>query len=281
MSGTRVDVPGLEQSDFEYPALKTRQRVIYSIQGATKSGKSTFPFWGPSPIAVFDFDCRLEDVVQKAMLGKLPGIPPKEIVYIPFKMPEVDIRSKKEDATAKRQGMEALEKFLRNFKKALESSLKPGGVRTISVDTATELMDVRLCAEFGRLVGIQPRDRGGLNQDMRAWMRSGENYNANVVWVHHVKDEWLKYTKSDGSEDSGKTGKLVLDGYNKADQCVQVNLESICKGEKFFVKVLSSGLEPKTNGQTYGEKDWGDDGPFAYISQLQKPKSSIGDWLDE
>jgi len=273
-------VPGLERSDFITPPSKTPQRIIYLIMGLTKSGKSTFPFYGPGPIAVLDTDRRLEGVVQKAMSGKLTG-QPKEVVWMPIKMPQLDIRSRKEDSTVKRHAEEQLNKWIKNFKLALESSRKPGGVRTISIDTGTELIDLRKCAEFGRVMGIQPRDLGGVNQDMRDWMRMGEEYNANIVWVHHVKDEWGKYRKGDGSEDSAPTGRKILDGYNKAEQCVQVVLESQVKGDKFYVKVLSSGLTPATNGVVYSEKDWGEHGPFAHISAEQKPRTSPEDWLDE
>jgi hypothetical protein len=280
-----IKIPGLERSDFTVPSQHIPTRIIASVQGPTKSGKSTFPFWGPGPIAVFDFDRRLETVVQRAMNGKLTGVP-KEIVYIPFKMPDIDIRSTKQDSSVLRHAGEMLEKFKRNLKLALESSMKKDGVRTISIDTATELKDVRTCAEFGRLIGIQPRDLGGVNQDMRDWMRMGEDYNANVIWVHHVKDEWITIDKPDRNgnmvKDSSPSGRKILDGYNKAPQCVQVVLETDVKGTKFQIKVLASGLNPKTNNLIYTEADWSDEGagPFAVVMQGQMPKTAIEEWMD-
>lgn len=274
-----IQIPGLERSDFERPPRSTKPRIIYNVQGVTKTGKSTFPFWGPGPIAVFDFDRRLETVVQRAISGKLTGTP-KEIVWIPFKMPSISVTNREKSTMLEMQAKDHLDKFIRNFKMALESSMKKGGIRTISIDTGTELLDLRKCSEFGRVASIPTRDLGGVNQDMSNWMRLGEDYNANVVWVHHVKDEWVKITGENGRESQAPSGNKVIDGWNKSDQACQVTLETAVRGDKFQLKVLGgSGLNSKTNGKVYTANDWGEYGPFAWISAQQLTKTEPEDWL--
>lgn len=292
-----TNIPGLEKSDFCDPA-DPKQRLIWSVFGETKTGKSSFALWGPGPVVVADLDKRLEYVVQGFIKGEITG-EPKVIKPMPLEIPDLDPMSRKKDDAAEKAAKKEWEKFLKNYQDALESSLLPGGVRTIVIDTATELFDLRLAAEFGKLMGIIQRNRGGANADFTELIRRGEKYNANVIWLHHAKEEWKdrEVINNNGEKEMKgfKTGKWILDGYSKANSIVQVVAKTLYNDdakdvrERFGVQIIRCGVNSALNGKTYTSLDWaiwGDDkdvpvvnyGPLPYISSLAVEDTIPEDW---
>lgn len=291
-----TNIPGLEGTDFKDPAAP-KQRLVWSVYGDTKTGKSSFALWGPEPVVVADMDKRLEIVINDFISGKTTGAP-KIIKTMDIQLPKVDAASRKLDSAVQKQAELIWDRFLNNYDKALKSSMLSGGVRTIAIDTGTELLDLRLMAEFGRLLGINPRDRGGANAEFTEIMRRGESYNANVVWLHHVKDEWKTVVDDNGKEKSMTTGNVVLDGFNKANRIVQVvaktNYNDAVKDprKKFEVQIVRCGVNAMVNGMKFTSADWAvwdesdkdappviNYGPFAFINSVIFPETTPEDWM--
>lgn len=286
-----VVIPGLEKATKFVDPRAELPRIIWSIQGETKTMKSTFGLSGPGPVVVFDIDDRLEGVANPWMDGTR-GFPPKVIKRMPLRLPKIQFNIKVSDpavAAWQREAKLTWDFYLEHYYMALESSLKDGGVRTIVMDDATSIVDLRLISEFGRLAKIPPTARGDANIEIGALMREGHKYRANVVWIHELKDEYklVKVPDRDTGEmkeSSEKTGKRILDGYKKADYAVQVLLETSIHPvtRKFQIKVLSSGLNAKTNGKVYTEDDWGEEfTPLAFLSSTQLPRKTPYDFMDE
>jgi hypothetical protein len=285
-------VPGLEKGDFELPE-DVRPCISYSIQGETKTQRSTFALSGPSPQVILDIDDRLRGVANPWMEGtRLSAHGPKNIVRVALKLPKVDLKATQPDTAVQREAEAMWKKFLTHLRMAEESSLKPGGVRLVSIDDATEMIDLRLMAEFGRLARIPPTARGDANIEFGSLMRETRRYNLSAVWIHEVKDDYKlvkreKYNSRSGQmetvEETEKTGRRILDGYKRADYAVEVMLESFRdpKTQEMAIRVLNSGLNAETNGMVYTAADWGDFGPFAHISSEQLPQYSPLDFMDE
>jgi hypothetical protein len=291
-------IPGLEKSDFGPPPTP-KNRLIWSVFGETKTGKSSFVLSGKEPIAVCDLDVRLERVIDGYIDGSLNNGIPKTIQSMRVQLPKVDPMSRKKDESVLREANIIWDRFLNNYDAALKSSLLPGGIATIGVDTGTELFDLRLLAEFGRLMAINPRDRGGANAEFVEVMRRGEQYDASVVWLHHAKEEWKNSVDDQGREKGSPTGRYILDGFKKANSIVQVVAQTTYNDgardprRKFEVTVLRCGVNAALNGKKFTSMDWAvwdDDadkdeppiinyGPFAYISSLILPHTSPDDWL--
>lgn len=293
-------IPGLEKTDFgELPPPQLR--LVWSVYGETKTGKSSFALSGPDPIAIADTDRRLERVAQAFETGQALNGKPKTLTRMAVALPKVDPVSRKRDEVARSAAEKEWDRFLRNYDAALQSSQKKGGVRTISIDTGTELFDLRLMAEFGRLNGIPPRERGGANAEFIEVMRRGEQYSANVVWLHHSKEEWRnsKKTNSRGEEveDSAPTGKYILDGFKKANSIVQVVAQTHYDDaardprKRFVVEIKRCGVNGMLNNMKFTSLDWAvwdeedkttpiiNYGPLPYISSLAVPESSPDDWM--
>ena len=280
-------LPGMENTHVEAPPNDTA-KIVYSVQGEPKTGKSTYPFFGPGPQLVLDIDDRLDGVVNKWLRGEFDGHPAKRIDRLPLTLPKVDLKSRQPDESVRRLASTEWEKFLDTFRKAGKSSRLAGGVRVLSIDNATGIANLRLMAEFGRLSMIPPEARGQANVEMGALMRESRTFQCSVVWIHELKDAYELVQSVD--EKTGRTvkkrensGERILAGYKNTHYCVDVMLRTLWDGRKrqFGVEVLWSGLEPKTNGKTYWEDEWDEMGPFAYISSLQRPRTSPFDWRDE
>lgn len=294
MTTTKLTIPGLEKGTFD-TLDEPKNRLNWSVYGDTKTGKSSFPASGAeNPVAVFDLDKRLERVDALEELKK------RDLLAL-FKVnfPKVDPMSRKADATVQKAANAEWDRFLTHYDMTLQSSQKAGGIRRISIDTATELFDLRLMAEFGRLMGINPRDRGGANAEFTEVMRRPERYDATVVWLHHAKDEWKNITDDNGKEKSITTGNVVLDGFNKANRVAQVVAKTMYNDKerdprkRFEVHIIRCGVNSLLNGTKFTSLDWAvydDDadkedppvmnyGPLAYISSLIVPTTAPEDWL--
>ena len=295
-SPTMPRIPGLEKGTaFERPRDE-QPRFIFSLQGEPKTLKSSFPFGGPSPIVVFDIDDRLEGVANPWMDGRRGA---KNIVRVPLYLPKIDYKARAIDPGVKHAAEDEWNKFITHLRTAWASSMLPGGVRTISIDDASSLRNLRLMAEFGRLSMIPQNSRGDANLEMGNLMREGRRYNANVVWIHELRDGYklvrTTETGKDGIprevEKSEKSGERELDGYAKTHYAVDTMLETVqlklkpSKGGEpqlpFGIRVIGSGLNVQTNGVLYTEADWEDFPAFAWVASNEKPKTTIFDWLDE
>lgn len=287
----KVIIPGLEKGAFERLATP-KTRLNWSVFGDTKTGKTSLAMSGiERPVVLFDLDKRLERVkaVEQAdEAGKL--------AVFNIKFPKVDPMSRQMDKQVQKDANSEWDRFLKHYDMALESSMQTGGAGRVVIDTATELFDLRLMAEFGRLMGIQPRERGGANAEFTEVMRRVEHYDANVIWLHHAKDEWKNITDANGKEKSITTGNVVLDGFNKANRIAQVVVRTSYNDtvkdprKRFEVTVLRCGVNSQLNGSKFTSLDWcvwdDDDieepmieyGPVAYISSLAVPTTDPGEW---
>src|SRR3954469_16234806 len=297
-SPTDHGIPGLRSNDWQEPPRAAEPRISYSLQGETKTWKSSFPLSGPSPQVALDLDDRLAGVVDWWLDGPSPyAHPPKRIVRIALRLPKVSLRVSKETAQADPAILAAAKKewtrFVERFYEAGESSHTPGGVRLMMIDDATSLVDLRLMSEFGRLVSIPAIARGDANIELGTLMRESQKFACSVVWIHELKDEYKtvkkqRYDQRAGGmitvEEGEATGKRILDGYKKAHYAVQVMLETVTLPRdptQFGIRVINSGLNSATNGVTYTAEDWGEYGPFAWISAEQLPQFSPMDFMDK
>lgn len=287
-------IPGLEKGTaFERPRDE-QARIVFSLQGEPKTLKSSFPFGGPSPIVVFDIDDRLEGVANPWMDGTRGT---KTIVRVPLMIPKPTYKSYTLDPGVQKAAQDEWNKFINHLRMSWESSLLPGGVRTLSIDDASSIRNLRLMAEFGRLNSIPPTARGDANVEMGALMREGRKYHANVVWIHELRDAYKLVRTTETGKDGvprevekrEKSGERELDGYDKTHYAVDTMLETVqlkLKPSKepqlpFGIRVIRSGLNVQTNGVTYTQADWEDFPAFAWVASNEKPKTTIFDWLDD
>lgn len=167
---------GLERQGFR-PAGKTppKRRLVMSVDGAEKTGKTHFCLSAPGPIFYQDCDIGSEGMIER-FLEKRTDIFHHKYEWVK------DMRKAKENVKA--VVYPVFYKFMEDYYKALESAAKPGGFRTIIWDNGADLWQMCLLGFLGKDVKIQPTERTSANDMFRSMVRAALSSNANLLITH-------------------------------------------------------------------------------------------------
>lgn len=171
---------------------------MWASAAIQKRGKTTFGFTMPKPLAYLQLDASGDHALRmaRAQWGE------ESISHLKyFADPRQDI---------KEANRAVFEQFVKDYEYCVEN------FRSVLVDTMTELLDVRKLAEFGRTAQIMQLSYGGMYADLRWLVKKGRAGNANVGFLHRMKDEY---------KDGDRTGGMVLDGWQKITYEAQVYVE--------------------------------------------------------
>lgn len=170
---------------------KNPARIILSISGLEKCGKTHMALTAPGPIALFS-----TDIGEEGVIGKF--ISEKDIMVM-----SVD----RVDANAAEQAPKEFERF----KTAYLALLRGDEVRTIVLDTATEIWEILRMARFGRITQVMPYQYGPVNAEYRALIREAYSHNKNLILLHKMKAVYVNDKRTEEYERSGfsDTGFLV------------------------------------------------------------------------
>ena len=190
--GEKAVIPGFEKAK---KSSLSEKRLIMSIEGKEKSGKTTLALTAPGPIALFNMDIGLEGVIEKF-------VEEKDIIVAEF-----DYR----DATSANEWVEMWERM----KKMFDLALKNKSVRSIVFDTATEMWELCRLARFAKLTQVQPYHYGPVNAEFRDLIRKVYKTNKNLILVHKLKAEYLN---------DKRTGEMERSGFGDTGYLTQVNV---------------------------------------------------------
>lgn len=174
-------------------------RLIMSLAGSEKTGKTHFSLTAPAPISYLSLDFGDQGVIEK--FHKLKKIYKKE-----FKIPSARMKDKS-------KMMEEAVDTWEDFKESYLFSLKTA--RTIIVDTETECWELVRLALLGKLGEVKPHHYGAVNREYKEVMiKAAFDGNANVILLQRLKKQYIndKYT-----------GELEQTGYSGIPFDVQVN----------------------------------------------------------
>ncbi len=176
------------------------QRLIVAVSGREKFGKSHFSLTAPGPIAYQDLDIGTEGVVEKFVKGG------KVIYHQEYGFQQMISEGEKDKGTY----LELWNKFKSDYKDVLLSK-----VRTVIIDTATEVWELLRMGSFGKLDHVMPHHYGPVNADYRALLRMAYNSNKNLLLLHKVKSEYIN---------DKRTGNYERAGFSDTGFMVQVNV---------------------------------------------------------
>ena len=128
------------------------RRMVCTVSGFEKSGKSHFALTAPAPIAYFNLDAGLEGVVE-------PFVAAGKEVYIK------NFRISREDTQEEWQSQWT------DFMFTLDAAYR-AGAGTVVVDTLTEAYELSRLAHFGKLEQVMPNRYAPVNRQFRAVLRS-------------------------------------------------------------------------------------------------------------
>ena len=194
---------------FSDDYVEEPRRLVVSLSGKAKTGKTHFALTGPPPIIYFNVDIGTEGVVGKFQdLGK-------EILLYDVRVPR--------EASKDLWGQ-----MWSDFKVRVR---KAYGIRsgTVIWDTASEVYELARLSHFGKLSEVKPSDYAAVNNEWREVMRIAYDSPCNTVFIHKVKPVWGMVPSSSGRSSLTKTGEFELAGFSEMDYLVQVNLTTSCE----------------------------------------------------
>lgn len=223
-------------------------RIIISVCGLEKQGKTHFGLTAPGPIAYFSTDIGEEGVVDK------------------FSDKEIHIMNV--DRVDEDSAEQAPAEFNR-FKTAYLAMLRGKEVRSIVLDTATEIWEILRMARFGRLTQVMPYQYGPVNAEYRALIREAYNHDKNLILLHKMKAQYLN---------DKRTGEYERAGFNDTGFLVQVNAQiyrySPEDGGDFVLWVKDCRQNPDLAGEEM-------EGPmcsFPMLASLILPGVGVEEW---
>lgn len=168
-------------------------RMIVSAEAQEKEGKTTFGLTAPAPIALISLDFGLEGVVEKWQSEKE--------IYVA----EFDYK----DVTDPKEWL----RMWKDVKSAYQDALHTERVRTVLVDTGTEMWELCRLAGFGKTDHVKPHHYGPVNAEYTDTIREAYRTNKNVILLHKMKEEYV---------DDKSTGNIIRSGFGNMPYLVQV-----------------------------------------------------------
>jgi len=238
-----IKIPG-----FDKPDTTIKHRMILNIEGLEKQGKTHFALTAPGPLAFFDIDIGTEGVIHKFTTGK-------EIIVSEHKIPKDAASSEGFDFVAAWQ----------EFYNRLQAVLKHPQVRTVVIDTMTEVWELLRMARFGRLSQVKSHHYGPVNAEMRELIREAYEYGKNFIMIHKMKpqyvdDQWNgKYDRA-GFKDIGFLSQLSIElSFDEGE------FTATCRDCRHDMSLCGMDLSgPMCN--------------FPTLAQMVFPNSDAGDW---
>jgi hypothetical protein len=181
------------KAGFSTPGTELTPRLIMSLCGLEKTGKTHLALSAPGPISYLSLDFGDEGVIEKF-------VPNKKIYKAEFKIPAA--RGKGKD----REGMkDQAEEIWEDFKEKYLFSLL--NARTVIVDTETEAWELIRLARFGKVDQVKPIHYGPVNREYKETMiKAAYEANANVILLQRLKKEWLNDKATGNYEQAGNSG---------------------------------------------------------------------------
>lgn len=237
-------VSKLESLGFVEADGEPKRRLLVSVRGLEKTGKTHFSLTAPGPIAFFDLDMGTEGVVSKFQaLGKK--------ILLNKVTPDM------------------AETEWPRFKEAFRAALASRQIKTIVWDTETEVWElVRLC-KFGKLTQVMPYHYGPVNNEYRKLLRETYDSGKNLILLHKMKPKYI---------DDKRTREYERAGFNDIGFIAQVNAivyrDPTDEGGEFNLEILDC----RQNSDAAGEVLLGEMASFPYLASLAFPDTNPGDW---
>lgn len=244
------------EPEFE-DAVEAPPRLVAVSSAQQKRGKTTWGFTMPKAkrdgregLAYLQLDANYEHALRKARtLYGADSI--SHLRY--FADPRADIKS---------ANAAVWERFLRDYEYCVKK------FRSVMVDTTSELLDVRKLAEFGRTTQIMQMYYGGFYADLRWMVKHALDNEANVLFLHRAKKEYVN--------DVWK-GDYTLEGWAGIVYEAQVHVTHDRDDEgNFTTTVVDCGQDAMLNGYTFSSSE--DENTFADLAMKIYPETDREDW---
>jgi hypothetical protein len=229
--------------------MKEKRRLIMSLSGREKQGKTHFSLTAPGPIAFFSMDLGTEGVLNK-----------KEFRNKEIWVAEYDYHSI--------QGMDpaAITAEWERLKRDYIEVMRNPGIRAVVWDTATEVWEMIRIARFGKLTQVKPHHYGPVNAEYRDLLRLAYAGDKNLILLHKMKAEYI--------EDK-RTGRFERSGFSDTGFLTQANATAWRDAEGTFgITITDSRHNPSLMGEEITEPLLS----FPFLATLVFPDTEEEEW---
>ncbi len=213
----------------------TTPAISVSISGEPKAGKTHLALTFPKPLVIVSLDLGAKMLINK------PPFEGQEITLREMPLPLFDSL----DAT----GL-GFSKFWQEVKNQIYADLDSCKFATVVIDTATALWEVIRYGyneEEGKTIGASSKARnyGEPNARMYGVYTRAQLAGVNLVLIQYTKDKW---------ENDANTGRRVMDGWNRTEGIVDINLlnrkelNPKGKGSQFKTTIKDNRYDHTTEG---------------------------------
>jgi hypothetical protein len=240
---------------------KTQQEgILISVEGSQKTGKTELGLSLPDPLYILDLNLGLEGVIEKYVkAGRTMYV---KRIQIPF------------SAALPGQAFSILATAAADkWKEAilsLQEAIQDKTVKSIFIDTGSELWDLLRIARLGKLAQVLPIQYASVNAEYRQLLQLLLCSGKNVVLSHKVKPEYVN---------DQKTNRFERAGFGDVGFDVQVELRSerdLKKdGDEQFTLTF---MDCRANKNLKGEVLMGKDANFLNVVSKIFPESDLKSW---
>jgi hypothetical protein len=252
--------PGVVLTPVEYKRVVSEpaRRLVLTIDGPPKEGKTEFTLTAPEPITIHNLDLGLEGVVEKFAATK-------EIYAFDYQIPMSAMLPGSEFSGMSDAAQKVWKEYVRNFRDSLSK------MRTIVVDTGTEAWQLVRLARLGKLTSIMPVQYTAVNAEFRQLTQLALSQNScNVIFTHKVKDVY---------KDDKKTGEIERAGFGEIEYDVQAVLKASRDYAKTGVDQFSIQIATcRANLGASGRRFTGTDCTFTNVATAIYPSTDEKYW---
>jgi hypothetical protein len=220
---TPAQLAQLKSLGFSDAHVETPRRLIASVAGLAKTGKTHFCLTAPDPIIFFNIDIGTEGVV-----GKFQEAGKQIFIY--------DIR------VPKQASQDTYMTMWNDYKHRLSVAYTMGK-GTVITDTGSEAYDLARLAHFGKLTQILPQHYTLVNTDWREVMRLAYDSDMNTIFIHKMKAKWVN---------NQRTNEYESAGFSEMSYMTQINIvthkEQGESGPDFSTEVIDCRQNPNIGG---------------------------------
>ena len=258
----------LIQTGFREVDPNLAYRLVACTVAAEKSGKTHWALTAPGPIAAISTDTGTEEIARK-FLG------PKRILIAPFQSTKELVEGDNKAEQKKQWGL---------MKDAFKRIVENPKIRTMVVDTATEMWELCRLAAFGKLSQVMPQHYVEVNSEFTAMVKMAyQRTDLNVIFIHKQKKQY----KATSTGKDAWSGRWERAGFGDLPYLVDINLQHYFTRNRvdsegnplpgeFGIEVVDSRIEMVN---AVGTKLDGDLCTFAFLAEMLFPDTmGTGFW---
>lgn len=255
--------------------LRFPPRLVVSVQGIPKSGKTHQLFGCPRPLYIFNVDQGLEGMMEEEEKFDLSR------VFVADYALSKPAALTKSDASSR--ALTVVNAFLADFRQKLQREKRC----TLALDTASEFWELFRMGDFGKLEQVPPLRYTKVNRIWRGIMNEVYQTPHNLLLVHRMKQSYESKVVGGKEVSTPIPGQFEVQGHKETDGIVQVSIETFRKerkkdgkkGKKGSVYFGFTVAGCRQRASLIGTKFVGERATFTDLACAVFPKSSPEDWV--